>query len=97
MKSIELSTLAWHGDKSITLDFPDEWEIQVVGNQVLPALSNDAIQRRLLSPIASQTLSDLASKHHHATILIDDLTRPTPTAELLPLILNRVIQGADTA
>jgi nickel-dependent lactate racemase len=93
MKSVELSTSAWYGDKPINLEFPDHWEIRVVGDQELPALSLEEIHRHILSPIASQPLSDLASRHSRATILIDDLSRPTPTAELLRIILSELSKG----
>ena len=93
MKSIELQNLAWHGDESISLGFPDNWEIHLIGDHLLPALSIEAIQNSILTPIASRPLSALASMHKRALILIDDLTRPTPTKELLPILLNQLFEA----
>jgi nickel-dependent lactate racemase len=93
MQSINLLSSAWYRDQTVSLDFPDHWEVDVVGDQVLPALPPEAIQNRLLSPIASQPLFELATNHRHVAILIDDLTRPTPTAEILPSLLDELFKG----
>jgi nickel-dependent lactate racemase len=93
MQSISLQSSAWHGDKAIRLDFPDHWVINMVGDQDLPPLTGEVIQDRLLAPIASPPLSNLAASHRRAAVLIDDLTRPTPTAEILPGIVAELIKG----
>jgi nickel-dependent lactate racemase len=93
MRAIHLLSSAWYGDQLISLDFPDRWEIQVIGDQPLPVMVREEMQHRLLSPIASRPLSELSAGRKRAAILIDDLTRPTPTAEILPSILDELLKG----
>lgn len=93
MQSIELQTSAWYGDQSVSLEFPDQWEVQVTGDQALSALSDSAIRQSILLPIASPPLSELAAQRKRAVILIDDLTRPTPTAQLLPIIIDQLAKA----
>jgi nickel-dependent lactate racemase len=90
MQSIELRAAAWYGDESISLVFPDHWQVQVAGDQRLPALSRAAIRKSILFPIASKPLSELGVNRKRAVILIDDVTRPTPTAQLLPIIIDEL-------
>jgi nickel-dependent lactate racemase len=93
MQSINLLSSAWYRDQTVSLNFPDHWEVDVIGDQALPALSPEDIRNSLLSPIASQPLFELATNHRYVAILIDDLTRPTPTAEILPSLLEELFKG----
>jgi nickel-dependent lactate racemase len=47
----------------------------------------DSIARALDNPIASSTLSELASRAKEVAIVFDDMTRPTPAHAVLPHIL----------
>jgi nickel-dependent lactate racemase len=91
--SLDFQASAWYGDQTITLLFPDEWELNVAGDQNLPALTLEDVISRFHSPVASPNLSELATGHHRAAILIDDLTRPTPTADILPIVLDELNRG----
>ena len=93
MKTIELLTSAWYGDRYITLDFPANWDVRVIGDQPLPHFTSEAINERVLSPVAGPPLSDLATNRTRAIILIDDLTRPTPTEMILPVVINELFKA----
>jgi nickel-dependent lactate racemase len=94
--TIQLKQRAWHGDSTLTLSFPKAWKVKVIGQQPLPALADAEIQRALNQPIASPPLSVLAQGKSRAAILIDDLSRPTPTARLLPLICTELFAAGLT-
>lgn len=87
MNEVGLFSGAWHGDTAMTLRFPASWEVSVVGDGVHPSLSNEMIRERFNNPIGSACLSELASGKNRVAIIVDDITRPTPSAILIPFIL----------
>ena len=88
MNEVELCSAAWYGDKEMTIRFPAFWEVMVVGDGVHSALSNEMIRETFNKPIGSPCLSELASGKNRVAIIVDDITRPTPTAILIPFILQ---------
>jgi hypothetical protein len=93
MNSVEIYTGAWHGDSSSYLTFPDSWDVQVIGDNPGPALEVEAMRQRMLQPIGTERLASLARGCASAAIVIDDISRPTPTADLLPLVLDELEEG----
>lgn len=90
MKQITLRKNVWNTDEEYTLEFPETWEIKVYRDQEIPKLTESEIDLKLDTPISCETLSSLASDKHTAIILIDDISRPTPTSLLLPKIISRL-------
>lgn len=93
MTRVSMQTGAWYGDRSISLEFPDEWEVQVIGESSGPAMDVAAMKHELQSPIGTAPLADLARESKSAAIIIDDISRPTPTADVLPLVLDELEAG----
>ena len=93
LKHVSMHTGAWNGDRQVSLSFPDAWDVQVVGESAGPALDADAMRSRLRSPIGAPRLSELARGCRNAAIIIDDISRPTPTADILPLVLEELEAG----
>ena len=87
MQTIELLTSAWHGDHPLSLDFPDNWRLQVLGDQSLPAMPAEELRQRVCTPVSGQPLRQIAVGHQRAAILIDDLSRPTPVGDILPAVM----------
>ena len=48
------------------------------------------IQDALENPIGTGKLEDLLEPGHSVVIMVDDITRPTPAAQILPFILDRI-------
>jgi nickel-dependent lactate racemase len=48
------------------------------------------IQDALENPIGTEKLEDLVEPDHRVVIMVDDITRPTPAAQILPFILDRI-------
>jgi lactate racemase len=90
LKQVELLSTTWYGDTPITINFPSHWDVIVIGEKKVAALTNDRIWERINNPIGSPRLSVLASKRKRAAIIMDDITRPTPTAKLIPFILEEL-------
>lgn len=93
MKEIRLTWGAWHGDLPLTIRFPHSWDVSVMENGGLPSLSKDDIHDKICHPAGCSDLSQMAKGRNTAGILIDDMTRPTPTDILLPFIVKAVEAG----
>ncbi len=87
MKEIKLLSAAWYKDEQITIEFPDSWDITVLGDQILPELPHISIKEQIKNPIGSKTLNQLAKNRTRAVIIVDDLTRPTPADILIDVVL----------
>ena len=48
------------------------------------------IERALNHPIGTGRLEDMLRRDHTVAVLVDDITRPTPTAKILPAVLRRI-------
>ena len=81
---------AWYGDKALTLNFPTGWEVKVLGPNDAPALSDAQIERAFAEPIGTPRISELAKGKKNAAIVVDDLSRPTPAARVIPPLLREL-------
>lgn len=93
MKDLHLRTKAWYGDEPLSINFPPAWKIVEVGPQDAPALSVTAMRKQLHQPIGSPPLREIAKGKTKCVIIVDDLTRPTPAADLLPSIIDEITQA----
>jgi len=91
--NIQVPWGAWHGDGVMELAVPDSWQVCVPSIRNAAPLSPVELRNALRAPIGSRPLSELAVGKRSAVIVVDDLTRPTPTADLLPLVLEELRQG----
>jgi lactate racemase len=89
-RTIELYRSAWYGERASELAVPEAWDVEILGGDTLPALSTEALREAVRKPLAGPTLAELARNAKTAAIVIDDITRPTPTAEILPILLDEL-------
>ena len=78
--------LAWYGDTELELDFPESWDVTAchMKGRDAPCLSDSKIREAFTHPIGTQTIKELARGKREVAILFDDMTRPTPSAALIP-------------
>jgi hypothetical protein len=94
-KKAVLPVLAWYGDEELELDFLGSWDITVCamkGHGASP-LSDAGIRKAFAQPIGTKTIRELARGKKEVAIIFDDLSRPTPTAQLVPYILEELAAG----
>jgi lactate racemase len=91
--TVKLKQKAWHGDCPLMLSFPAAWQVELIGDQALPALTAADLQAAIKRPIESPSLGSLAQGKSNAIILIDDLSRPTPAADLLPPVIDELLSA----
>jgi nickel-dependent lactate racemase len=90
MQAIELPWGAWYGDERLTIGFPDDWIVQTQGPKAGPPLTSQAFEQAFSHPVESRCISELERGAKTAAIAVEDLTRPTPVALLLPTILSQL-------
>ena len=44
---------AWYGDKELTLNFPTDWEVEMLGPKDAPAFSDTQIEQAFAEPIGT--------------------------------------------
>jgi len=93
MREASIPWAAWFGDDSLTLTFPEQWEISVCAMRDAPALSAEQMRAALQHTIATPSLHDLLQGCKTVAIAVDDLSRPTPTHTLLPFLLEELFAG----
>ena len=93
MQQVEVLTAAWYGDSTVILTFPDDWNLNVIAFEERPVLGADEMRQAFHRPIGTPKISEMAQGKKSAVLIADDLTRPTPTSEVIPFILEELQQG----
>ena len=81
---------AWYGDEELRLNFPTGWDVEVLGPKDAPELSDAQIEKAFAEPIGTGRISELAKGKRSAAIIVDDLSRPTPAARVIPFLLREL-------
>jgi len=91
-KTVQIPQLAWYGDTEIEIDFPDSWDVTVcrMHGHDTPPLSEDGIRQAFCNPIGTKTIKELAKGKKEVVILFDDMSRATPSAVLIPHVLEEL-------
>ena len=84
-----------YGHGTVPIDIPDKNLAGVLETaQSIPLSDADsAVRKSILTPIASQSLADIALGRDSACIVISDITRPVPNQVILPPILETLDQS----
>ncbi len=93
MQEIKLRTEAWYKDQSYNIQFPESWEVRVLGDQRMPALAPERIKQIICHPVGSPPLDAIAQPGSRVAIIIDDLTRPTPVQLPIKLVVEVLEQA----
>jgi len=77
---------------NISVEVPEKNILYIALPKEHPPVENrqEEINRALDNPIGSDKLENLVSPNKRICIIVDDLTRPTPQREILPLLLERI-------
>ncbi|MDE0464393.1 MAG: lactate racemase domain-containing protein, partial [Caldilineaceae bacterium] len=92
-QTVTVPSRSWFGDVDRTLTFPAGWELHVCGSVDAPALSSEQIAAAFDSPIGTPRIREVAEGRASAAIIVDDLSRPTPAAEMLPYVLEELAEA----
>ncbi len=92
-----LRTEAWYGDREIEIVFPDRWHVSVHTPKTPAPLSDVEIDEALRYPVGQDSISCLARGRSRPLIIVDDLTRPTPAARVVPAVLRQLEEAGIAA
>ena len=78
-----------YGRTGLSVSFPESVELEWVQPDYGPGAPDPAalLAESLRSPIGAQPLAEQARGARRVTIVIDDITRPTPSKQMLPAVL----------
>lgn len=93
MTVIRIPWRAWYGDETLELTFPAGWRVQVYWPADASTIRPEAIEQALAHPIGSPPLEELARGKRTVSIAVDDISRPTPAAPLMPALMRCLEQG----
>ena len=81
-----------YGKEKINLEVPDKNLLDVVvpKEYIAPDHPEVIIRKAVLNPLGSERLSEIATEGDRVAIVVDDYTRPCPTQELLPPVLEEL-------
>ena len=90
-----IPTREHYGDTEERLEIPQSWDLTTyhMAGSNAPVLTPEQIRRRIEEPIGTKRLADLARGKRTAIITFDDLTRPTPTFDVVPQIIAELKLG----
>ena len=91
-KKVTLPILAWYGDTELEIDFPASWDVSVLRHKGdgAPALNDAGIRKAFANPIGTPTIREGAKGKKEVCILFDDMSRATPSADLIPYVLEEL-------
>jgi nickel-dependent lactate racemase len=81
---------AWYGDEWVELSFPPSWQVQACWPADAPDVGLEGIERAFENPVSAPTIEALARGKRWVSIAVDDISRPTPAARLMPPLLRRL-------
>lgn len=92
MKKVHVPSRLWYENTEREISFPERWDVDVLTSPGLdkPGLGPDEIRERILNPVDGRRLAEIAKDKRQAVIVFDDMTRPTPVAEVVPFILEEL-------
>ena len=91
--SLDVRTAAWYGDRSLRLELPTSWDVSVFAPATGRPLSDEELWERLESPVDQRPIRERCSATTRPLIIVDDLNRPTPASEVLPLLVRQFTEA----
>jgi nickel-dependent lactate racemase len=92
---IWLPQIIWYVNTTLEIDLPEDWEVAYcpMRGALRPPMSIEQMETAICSPINTKPLQELAKGKKRVVIVFDDMTRPTRTYELAPIVLRELIEG----
>lgn len=92
MTTIKLPQLPWHGSKEMEFPLPPGWQAETchMAGYNRAALTPKQIKAAISKPIGMAPLREYARGKKEVAIIIDDMTRVTRLAEIVPFVLEEL-------
>jgi len=89
MSTVEIRSGIWGDDKIVKLDFPDDWDVKTYWPETPAPLTDEQLKKIIDAPMGQAPLHELAKGKKKPCIIVDDLSRPTPSYKILPYLLEQ--------
>jgi len=83
---------SWY-DEELELELPDAPKVVHAPPADAPAIGDEEIRAAFMNPIGTRRISELAGGRKTVTVVVDDLTRPTPAWRIAPFLLEELRAG----
>jgi nickel-dependent lactate racemase len=80
-------------DEKMRFDLPGKWKVlanAVLEAEEIPQSVSEMVTQAIGNPIGTPPLKDLIKPSDRVTIVVDDMTRPTPKKEILTCLLDHL-------
>ena len=86
-----------YGEAGLELDLSDAWDVTVIEPRFVAGLADpqQALAQAVRAPIKSPPLRDLVAPGDRIGVVFSDVTRPTPSHLILPVILEELSSVLD--
>lgn len=91
--SVQLKKKAWFADEQVTYDFPDNWDLNIFSLKDSELLTTKEIKRNIDHPIGSEKIQTLSRQGMKVLIICDDISRPTRTDLVLPILIDSLLEA----
>ncbi len=78
----------WSSDEDVSYEFPGNWDIKVFSHESENNLDQEEVFNRIQNPIGCHPLSLQLKPGMKVTIISDDISRPTRTDLIIPVVLK---------
>lgn len=93
-QSLTIPWNAWFSEEEVfTLTFPDDWKVTKCAMDGAEGISPKDIKAAFDTPIGILKIRDLARGKKSATIVIDDINRPTRAEKILKILIHEIEEG----
>lgn len=84
-----------YGNAPIPIDLPSNWDVHIsrFAGYNTPALNAEKIRERVRCAIGAKPISEGAKGKKGAVIIIDDITRPTPTEPIARAVISELLEA----
>lgn len=83
----------WYGNELFDISFPNNWAVQIINMADAISLDDATIKQKILNPVSSHRLKELAKGKNRPVIIIDDISRPTESYRILPVLLKEMLDA----
>src|SRR5207253_8981250 len=77
----------------VDLELPETWDVSVYAPTTGSPLTDSQISERLESPVGQRPIRELCTETTRPLIIVDDLNRPTPASQVLPLLVRQFMDA----
>src|SRR5688572_3381279 len=90
---VTMPSRAWYGDIELTLDFRATWNVHTLAMMDAPAITPTQIEAAFANPLGTPPIRELAKGRKSATVIVDDVSRPTPAGLVVPYVLRELTEA----